>query len=181
MVLSIQAELSVQNLGDNQGVRRLGSRGNMDVFLMLFRPQYSMTTRSRPTPAPPWGGAPYLNASMYVCTVSTKTPQAPARSATRAQRKRLAVTWAKGVHMCRAVTVRPARRDPLPSDKRDDHSACAPFPRSTAAQTLRRGEGGFPIEKSVGKSGEQITLVDRDHLWAALLKNAKTCQGCVWF
>lgn len=35
-------------------------RGNMLVLRMLSRPQKSMTTRSRPTPQPPWGGAPYL-------------------------------------------------------------------------------------------------------------------------
>ena len=37
----------------NQGVSRLGSRGNIEVSLMLGRPQNSMMTRSKPTPAPP--------------------------------------------------------------------------------------------------------------------------------
>ena len=32
----------------NQGVTRLGSRGNMELFLILWRSRYNMTTRSRP-------------------------------------------------------------------------------------------------------------------------------------
>lgn len=47
-----------------QGARRLGSRGNMEVLRMLSSPRYSITTRSRPTPAPPWGGAPRRKESM---------------------------------------------------------------------------------------------------------------------
>ena len=64
-----------------QGVSRLGSRGNMDVLRMLSRPQYSMTTRSSPTPAPPCGGAPNLNESMYDWIVSSGTPHSVARPA----------------------------------------------------------------------------------------------------
>ena len=52
------------------GVNRLGSRGNMDVSRMFDSPQYNMTTRSKPTPAPPCGTAPYLKASMYDCMLS---------------------------------------------------------------------------------------------------------------
>ena len=32
----------------NQGVTRFGSRGNMELFLILWRSRYNMTTRSRP-------------------------------------------------------------------------------------------------------------------------------------
>lgn len=42
----------------HQGAKRLGSRGNIDVLRMLFKPRNNITTRSRPTPQPPWGGAP---------------------------------------------------------------------------------------------------------------------------
>ena len=48
----------------HQGLRREGSRGNMVVLRMLPRPRKSMTTRSRPMPAPAWGGAPQRKLSM---------------------------------------------------------------------------------------------------------------------
>jgi len=38
-----------------------GSRGKSEVFLILLRPQKSITTRSNPAPKPPCGGAPYLH------------------------------------------------------------------------------------------------------------------------
>lgn len=37
----------------HQGAKRLGSRGNMEVLRMLFRPRNNITTRSKPTPHPP--------------------------------------------------------------------------------------------------------------------------------
>jgi len=42
----------------NYGTSLCGSRGNIEVFLMLFRAQNSITTLSKPTPKPPCGGAP---------------------------------------------------------------------------------------------------------------------------
>lgn len=63
-----------------QGVNRLGSLGNRDVFRTLPSPQNNITTRSSPTPQPPWGGHPYLNASMYDWMVSTGIPCTLARS-----------------------------------------------------------------------------------------------------
>lgn len=45
----------------HQGVSLWGSRGKRDVLRMLLRAQKSITTRSRPTPKPPCGGAPYLS------------------------------------------------------------------------------------------------------------------------
>lgn len=60
---------------------RLGSRGNMLVFRMLSRPKNSITTRSIPTPAPPWGRAPYLKLSMYALIPSSSMPLALAISA----------------------------------------------------------------------------------------------------
>ena len=39
-----------------------------------------LTTRSRPTPHPPCGGAPTRNESTYALMLSTSTPQAVARS-----------------------------------------------------------------------------------------------------
>lgn len=47
------------------GVVRLGSRGNIEVFRMLSKPKYNITTRSMPIPPPACGGQPNLNASMY--------------------------------------------------------------------------------------------------------------------
>lgn len=46
------------------GVRRLGSRGNIDTLRMLSKPRYNITTRSMPMPPPACGGQPYLNASI---------------------------------------------------------------------------------------------------------------------
>lgn len=48
----------------NQGSKRFGSRGNIEVLRMLGKLRKSMTTRSMPIPAPAWGYAPYLKASM---------------------------------------------------------------------------------------------------------------------
>lgn len=48
-----------------QGVTRLGSRGNIEVFRTLSNPKYSITTLSSPIPPPAWGGHPYLKASIY--------------------------------------------------------------------------------------------------------------------
>lgn len=36
----------------NYGVNRFGSRGNIEVFLILSNPKYSITTRSKPIPPP---------------------------------------------------------------------------------------------------------------------------------
>lgn len=47
------------------GVKRFGSRGNMDVFLILSNPRYNITTRSMPIPPPACGGQPKRKASMY--------------------------------------------------------------------------------------------------------------------
>ena len=44
----------------HQGASLRGSRGYKDVLRMLLRLQKSITTRSNPTPNPPWGHAPYL-------------------------------------------------------------------------------------------------------------------------
>jgi len=38
---------------ENYGTSLCGSRGNIEVFLMLLRAQNSITTLSRPTPKPP--------------------------------------------------------------------------------------------------------------------------------
>ena len=43
----------------HQGVRRDGSRGNMDDLRMLSKARNSMTTRSMPMPPPACGNAPY--------------------------------------------------------------------------------------------------------------------------
>ncbi len=48
----------------SQGVHRLGVRGKSADFLMLSSPRKSMTTLSRPMPAPPCGHMPNLNDSM---------------------------------------------------------------------------------------------------------------------
>nr|ACR33966.1 unknown [Zea mays] len=43
---------------ETYGTSLCGSRGNREVFLMLFRAQNSITTLSKPTPKPPCGGTP---------------------------------------------------------------------------------------------------------------------------
>lgn len=48
-----------------QGVSLLGSLGKRDALRMLCKLQKNLTIRSRPKPAPPWQGAPYLKAVMY--------------------------------------------------------------------------------------------------------------------
>lgn len=48
----------------NYGVSLFGSRGNIDVFLMLSNPKYNMTTLSKPIPPPACGGQPYRKASI---------------------------------------------------------------------------------------------------------------------
>ena len=51
----------------------------MLVLRMFPRFKNSITTRSEPTPHPPCGNAPYLNASMYAWIVSTSMPHSTAR------------------------------------------------------------------------------------------------------
>lgn len=51
----------------NQGAILWGSRGKSDVFRMLLSAQNSITTRSNPTPNPPWVGAPYLQIQKQIC------------------------------------------------------------------------------------------------------------------
>ena len=51
----------------------------MLVLRMFPRFKNSITTSSNPTPHPPCGNAPYLNASMYAWIVSTSMPHSAAR------------------------------------------------------------------------------------------------------
>lgn len=46
------------------GIIRPGVLGNKHVYLTSSIPKMSITTLSRPRPAPPCGGQPYLKASM---------------------------------------------------------------------------------------------------------------------
>lgn len=55
----------------NYGVNLLGSRGNIDVFRILSRPKYSITTRSIPIPPPACGGHPKRKDSIYAAILVT--------------------------------------------------------------------------------------------------------------
>lgn len=61
-------------LKKNHGIIRPGVLGNKQVYLTSSIPKISITTLSKPKPAPPCGGQPYLNESIYVYNDSTGIP-----------------------------------------------------------------------------------------------------------
>eukprot|EP00955_Chlamydomonas_euryale_P056802 356552-Chlamydomonas_euryale.AAC.9 len=67
---------------------------------MLSSPQYSMTTRSRPTPAPACGGAPSLNPSMYACRWDAEVAEGQEGQLEPAKARQ-----STGVHECKAPLI----------------------------------------------------------------------------
>ena len=81
---------------------------------MLSRPQNSITTRSRPTPAPPCGGAPYL---LAVCGREEAGGVSNVRVARARKLRKIADPPCSQLHQTphRSSTPCPVRPGPAPS------------------------------------------------------------------